>query len=62
MSNTALVAGARYVVNARDRGRVMDDIATDLELLPGEEVCPECHMVRWAATGPAHCGCNSPAN
>jgi len=40
----------------------MDDIATDLELLPGEEVCPECHMVRWAATGPAHCGCNSPAN
>jgi len=40
----------------------MDDIATDLELLPGEEICPECHMVRWAATGPAHCGCNSPAN
>lgn len=32
-----------------------DEAELSLDLDPGEEVCPDCRMVRWKATGPAHC-------
>lgn len=34
-----------------------EDPEPDLLLDEQEEVCGDCHMVRWAPTGNGHCGC-----